>query len=322
VEYNFCEELRNPRPPSKADLLANGAPPGSASAARMDFGQVASNPDLHNINSRREPLSAIWSPAPDVGGGPHVRVFDFLTGREVFRFLAYEAGFTGGVRVATGDVNGDGISDIITAPGFGGGPVIRIWDGATANCFRSSWPTMPIPRRRLPRSRRRQRRRPLRGHHRRRRRRGPHVKVFSSQRHQGSRSPSPQTSSSWPTFELPRRRPRGAADFKTATALPTLSLGRAGGGPHVKVFDLTQAFAGGFGLITQFMAFDPSFRGGIFVRGRHQDRGRRHRRRPARISSSAWAPAANQVRVFSGVDFQIFFQFDGFAAKHAACASQ
>src|SRR5439155_27166985 len=66
-----------------------------------------------------------------VGGAPTVRVFDFATGAEKFNFLAYTANFAGGVRVATGDVNGDGVPDIITAPGAGGGPHIKVFDGAT-----------------------------------------------------------------------------------------------------------------------------------------------------------------------------------------------
>ena len=42
-------------------------------------------------------------------------------------FLAYDASFTGGVRVAVADVNRDGIRDVITSPGQGGGPVVRVW---------------------------------------------------------------------------------------------------------------------------------------------------------------------------------------------------
>src|SRR5262249_22284726 len=45
---------------------------------------------------------------------PHVKVYDGATGAMIRSFFAYGAGFTGGVRVASGDVNGDGIADIIT----------------------------------------------------------------------------------------------------------------------------------------------------------------------------------------------------------------
>lgn len=46
------------------------------------------------------------------------------------QFLAYEANYQGGVRVATGDVTGDGIIDVITAPGRGHNPIIKVFDGA------------------------------------------------------------------------------------------------------------------------------------------------------------------------------------------------
>jgi uncharacterized repeat protein (TIGR01451 family) len=58
------------------------------------------------------------------GGGPHVRAFSFpVTGGviEIASFFAYDPLFGGGVRVATADVDGDGVSEIITAAGPGGG---------------------------------------------------------------------------------------------------------------------------------------------------------------------------------------------------------
>lgn len=83
------------------------------------------------------PLAGIWNPNPpgfgvtgaDAGAGPHVRVFDTSTGAERFGLLAYAPSFTGGVRVAAGDVTGDGVPDVITAPGPGGGPHIRVFNG-------------------------------------------------------------------------------------------------------------------------------------------------------------------------------------------------
>jgi hypothetical protein len=38
---------------------------------------------------------------------------------EIGSFFAYDAAFTGGVRVATADVNGDGTAELLTAPGAG-----------------------------------------------------------------------------------------------------------------------------------------------------------------------------------------------------------
>lgn len=59
-----------------------------------------------------------------VGGGPHVRVFDTY-GQLQHQFFAYAESFTGGVNVATADVNGDGLDEIVTAAGLTGGPHVR-----------------------------------------------------------------------------------------------------------------------------------------------------------------------------------------------------
>jgi len=61
------------------------------------------------------------------GGGPHVRVFSLAGGlHEITGFYAYTPAFTGGVRVATGDVDGDGRAEIVTAAGPGGSPHVRV----------------------------------------------------------------------------------------------------------------------------------------------------------------------------------------------------
>jgi hypothetical protein len=78
----------------------------------------------------------ILATAVNAGSGPRIQVYDAATGVQKFSFLAYDAGFTGGVRVAIGKVNGDGHPDIITAPGPGSLPVIRIFDGASGNMVR------------------------------------------------------------------------------------------------------------------------------------------------------------------------------------------
>jgi uncharacterized repeat protein (TIGR01451 family) len=71
--------------------------------------------------------------APGPGGGPDIKVFDGKTGLVICEFFAYDARFTGGVYIATGDVNGDGTPDIITGAGAGGGPHVRVFNGLTGH---------------------------------------------------------------------------------------------------------------------------------------------------------------------------------------------
>ncbi len=61
------------------------------------------------------------------GFGPHVQVFD-ADGTLYGSFFAYHKDFRGGVQVGVGDVNGDGVDDIVTVPGPGGRPEVKIWD--------------------------------------------------------------------------------------------------------------------------------------------------------------------------------------------------
>ncbi len=68
--------------------------------------------------------------APAGNGGPHIKVFD-KNGNLLSSFMAFPAGFKGGVSVAVGDVNGDGRADIIVAPASNGGPQVKIFDANT-----------------------------------------------------------------------------------------------------------------------------------------------------------------------------------------------
>jgi hypothetical protein len=61
------------------------------------------------------------------GAPPAVRVFA-KSGTLLREFLAYDANFSGGVRVAVGDVDGDGEDEIVTVPGPGGHPDVRVFE--------------------------------------------------------------------------------------------------------------------------------------------------------------------------------------------------
>ena len=67
----------------------------------------------------------------DAGGEPRVCVF--LSGNGTFvcvaSFHAFDRGFVGGVRLAAGDVNGDGTPDLIVGAGAGAFPTVAVFDG-------------------------------------------------------------------------------------------------------------------------------------------------------------------------------------------------
>lgn len=75
--------------------------------------------------------------APESGSPPTVRVFTNSGSEIVAEFDAYDASFTGGVRVSMGDVDGDGEEEIVTVPGPGGGPQVRVFglDGTVESQF-------------------------------------------------------------------------------------------------------------------------------------------------------------------------------------------
>ncbi len=60
------------------------------------------------------------------GGGPHVRIFDDH-GTPLRGFFAFEEAFRGGIHVAAGDVDGDGVGEVIVASGRGRTTAVRVF---------------------------------------------------------------------------------------------------------------------------------------------------------------------------------------------------
>jgi glucose/arabinose dehydrogenase len=77
------------------------------------------------------------------GAAPHVRIIDGTTLAELASYFAYATNYNGGVFVAAGDVNGDGIADLITAAG-NFAPHVQVFAGATSTAIASffSGPTI------------------------------------------------------------------------------------------------------------------------------------------------------------------------------------
>src|SRR5262249_51013414 len=85
---------------------------------------------LESLADRVVPAAThLYAVGEDIGGSSIVRVYG-EDGGLVREITPFDPGFTGGARVATGDVTGDGTDDVVVAAGPGGGPEVKVYDGA------------------------------------------------------------------------------------------------------------------------------------------------------------------------------------------------
>jgi uncharacterized repeat protein (TIGR01451 family) len=304
INYNFALITNTPPPPpfSKQQLLAN-QPAGSGLGTGVGGAQAfATDPSFANIN-RTAGTTHIVAVGADAGGGPNVRVFDFTTGKQLFNFFAYSSTFTGGVRVAVGDVNGDGTPDIITAPGAGGGPQVKVFDGKTGALIRNFYAYSPtftggvyvaaadvngdgiadiITGAGAGG--------------------GPQVKVFDG----ATGAVIANFYAFGSTFTGGVRV--AAADFNLDGRADIVAGAGPGGGPQVKIFNAATLGVGGAPLIANFYAFAPTFRGGVNVAANSSGQGdiTGDGRTDLVVGTGS---GAGEVKVIDGASFATFADF-------------
>ncbi|MFN4259817.1 MAG: beta strand repeat-containing protein [Gemmataceae bacterium] len=93
-----------------------------------NFAASTSAPQIQTVIPAVPAASPIFAVGAGPGGAPNVNVYD-ASGQLIASFLAFDAGFRGGVTVAVGDVNGDGVNDIIVGAGPGANPHVRVFSG-------------------------------------------------------------------------------------------------------------------------------------------------------------------------------------------------
>jgi hypothetical protein len=265
------------------------------------------------LENRTTP-AAVLVTAADAGGGPHVIVRtdsngDGTADAVTASFMAFDPAFAGGVRVATGDFDGDGRDELVTAAGPGGGPHVQVWDlderGAVSrdpidSCFAfdpgfqgGAWlatgdfdqdgkDELVISA-------------DAGG--------GPHVKVYSDTNADGRLSDNPVDSfyAYDPAFAGGVRIAVGRFDANGIDYLVTAA--GPGGGSHVKVFD-NRDFDRQVSdevVMNEFLAFDTGFTGGVFVATRRVLAGRPG---PTNFAVSAGGGGGPHLKLFRAMTFE------------------
>jgi len=140
--YIIVEELRSGWLQSEPTTDVNGGTQGRAEngyAISLVSGEEHTDNDFGNYRRRVIVIGEDKNPhTPQT-----VRVIDQVTGDVLAQFAPYGNTFQGGVRVATGDLTGDGVDEIVTAPGWSIVAEIRVYtqDGILLTSFQPYGPT-------------------------------------------------------------------------------------------------------------------------------------------------------------------------------------
>ncbi len=230
----------------------------------------------------------------------------------VASFFAYDAGFRGGVRVALGDVDGDGVDDLATAPGPGGAPHVKVFGGAqlllgnvveiasflafdasftggvfvAIGEFDATHPGKEVVVGAGEGG-------------------GPHVRVFRIGGGTGTQIAGPLGSFLGYDAGFRGGVRVAAANVTNAGHDDVVTGAGPGGASHVKVFNGADG-----SLVHEFVAYDPGFTGGVYVAA-----GRVAGGPPARVITGPGMGGGPEVRIFtvsagSHSLFRSFFCYD------------
>ncbi len=128
-------------------IIGDGA--GSGSRVRVIFGTGGQSTPTINFSAFESFTGGVYLAAgdidgdgrdefvvsPDVGGGPRVSVYGLAADNTLVKkadfFGIDDPNFRGGARVAVGDIDADGLADLVVGAGFLGGPRVAVYDGAS-----------------------------------------------------------------------------------------------------------------------------------------------------------------------------------------------
>lgn len=88
-------------------------------------------PRLDHLEDRRLMATNLFAVGSSPGEAPWVQIYDNNSQHLIKQIQPFPSSFTGGVRIVLADLNHDGQQDLVVAPGPGGGPNVKVYDGAT-----------------------------------------------------------------------------------------------------------------------------------------------------------------------------------------------